>query len=128
MMQTILPMVCNDQSSNITFQKKITMNDIELKLQSNNRGAFVIEEGQERIAEMAIAIEKGNLIVFHTEVSDKLKGQGVAKQLLDRMVAYARENKLKVVPLCPFVLAQFKRHPEQFEDIWNKDYKQGLQH
>jgi hypothetical protein len=128
MMQTILPMVCNDKSSNITFQKKITMNDIELKLQSNNRGAFVIEEGQERIAEMAIAIEKGNLIVFHTEVSDKLKGQGVAKQLLDRMVAYARENKLKVVPLCPFVLAQFKRHPEQFEDIWNKDYKQGLQH
>lgn len=102
------------------------MNDIELKLQDNGRGAFVIEEGQERVAEMALAIQRGNLIVFHTEVSEKLKGQGIAKQLFDRMVSYAREQKLKVVPLCPFVLAQFKRHPEQFEDIWNKNYKQEL--
>lgn len=102
------------------------MNAIELKLQPNNRGAFVIEEGGERIAEMELAIDRGNLIVFHTEVSEKLKGQGIASSLLETMVAYAREHQLKVVPLCPFVHAQFKRHPEKYEDIWNKDYKHNL--
>jgi predicted GNAT family acetyltransferase len=102
------------------------MNDIQLKLQDNGRGAFVIEDGSERLAEMVIGIDKGNLIVYHTEVSEKLKGQGVASKLLQAMVSYAREHRLKVIPLCQFVNAQFKRHPEQYDDIWNKDYKKEL--
>ena len=98
------------------------MNAIELKLESNGKGAFVIEEAEERIAEMAISISGSNLTVYHTEVSDKLKGQGVAGQLLSTMVNYARENKLKVIPLCPYVSAQFKRHPEQYQDVWNQHW------
>jgi predicted GNAT family acetyltransferase len=46
----------------------------------------------------------------------------VAQQLLNHMVEYAREHKLKVIPLCPYVLAQFKRHPEKYVDLWNKDW------
>lgn len=98
------------------------MNAIELKLESNGKGAFVIEEGGERIAEMVISVSGNNLTVYHTEVSDKLKGQGVAAQLLSTMVNYAREHKLKVIPLCPYVSAQFKRHPEQYQDIWNQHW------
>jgi len=96
------------------------MKEIQLQLNDAGHGAFVIEDGEERLAEMAIGISGENMTVYHTEVSDKLKGQGVASQLLARMVDYVRENKLKVIPLCPFVLAQFNRHPEKYEDIWNK--------
>lgn len=98
------------------------MNEIQLDLHNAGRGAFFIDENKERIAEMEIAIQNGNLIVYHTEVAEKLKGQGIAGMLLDRMVAHARENELKVVPLCPYVLAQFKRHSSEFADIWNKDW------
>ena len=98
------------------------MNDIKLKLESNGKGAFVIEDDSERVAEMAIGISDGNLTVYHTEVSEKLKGQGVAKKLLANMVEYVRANKLKVIALCPFVNAQFKRHPEQYADIWNQNW------
>jgi len=98
------------------------MNDIELKLNENRRGAFVIEDTGERLAEMEISIAGDNLMVYHTEVSDKLKGQGVGSKLLERMVDYARANKLKVIPLCPFVHAQFKRYPEKYADIWNKTW------
>jgi hypothetical protein len=96
------------------------MNDIELKLNNAGRGAFVIEEDGARLAEMEIGIQNENLIVYHTEVTDALQGKGVASQLLDKMTTHARDNKLKVVPLCPYVLAQFKRHPEKYNDIWNK--------
>jgi predicted GNAT family acetyltransferase len=51
-----------------------------------------------------------------------LKGQGVAGQLLSAMVAYARANTLKVIALCPYVTAQFKRHPEEYGDVWKKDW------
>lgn len=100
------------------------MNAIELKLNEHHKGAFVIEEGNERLAEMAIAVSGENLIVYHTEVSEKLRGQGIAAKLLENMVEYARKNKLKVVALCPYVLAQFKRHPEQYNDIWNQNWHQ----
>lgn len=105
-----------------TLTKVKTMNDIQLKLDSSGKGAFVLEESGERLAEMAISIADGNLTVFHTEVSDKLKGQGVAANLLSKMVAYAREHNLKVIPLCPYVSAQFRRHPDQYDDVWNKHW------
>jgi uncharacterized protein len=98
------------------------MNDIKLKLKDNGQGAFVIEEGDIRLADMEVAVNNGNLTVYHTEVAEQLKGTGVAGKLLSTMAAYAREKKLKVIPLCQYVLAQFKRHPDQYDDIWNKTW------
>jgi len=98
------------------------MNDIELRLDSTGKGSFFIDQQGERLAEMEISIAGNNLTVFHTEVSDKLKGQGVAVKLLSTMVAYVREHQLKVIALCPYVSAQFKRHPELYKDIWNQHW------
>jgi len=98
------------------------MEEIKLKLNGQGRGAFVIEEGVDKIAEMDVGIAGNNLTVYHTEVAEKLKGKGVAGQLLSKMVEYAREQQLKVIPLCTYVLAQFKRHPEQYQDIWNQNW------
>ena len=91
-----------------------------LKLNEQNEGAFVIMDGEEQMGEMVLSISGTELTVYHTEVSPKAEGQGLAKILLQAMVAYARANQLKVIPLCPFVHAQFKRHPEEFADLWVK--------
>jgi uncharacterized protein len=98
------------------------MDAIELKLDAQQKGAFFINDGNERVAEMVIAIKETDLVVYHTEVSDKLKGKGVAAMLLAEMVTYARKQHLKVVPLCAYVSAQFKRHPDQYADIWNQKW------
>jgi uncharacterized protein len=98
------------------------MNEIELKINEAGRGAFYIENGEERVAEMDIMIKDSKLTVFHTEVDDSLKGKGVAAALLSNMVEYARDHNLKVIPLCSYVLAQFKRHSTQYQDIWQKDW------
>ncbi len=98
------------------------MNAIQLKLNDAKKGAFVIDELGETVAEMEIGISGSDMTVYHTRVADKLKGQGVAAQLFNEMLSYARSNNLKVVPHCTYVLAQFKRHPERYEDVWNKDF------
>ena len=57
------------------------MNDIALRLNTNGRGSFFIDQAGERLAEMEISIAENNLTVYHTEVSEKLRGQGVADKV-----------------------------------------------
>ena len=100
------------------------MEDVQLKLNEKGFGHFYIMAGNEQLGEMEISISGSNLTVYHTEISEKAEGKGYAKLLLTEMVSYARKNSLKVIPLCPFVHAQFKRHPEQYADVWNKEQMQ----
>ena len=89
-----------------------------LKLDDKQQGGFYIMDGEEQLGEMAIGISDKTLTVFHTEVSPEAEGKGLAKMMLEAMVAYAREQQMKVVPLCPFVHAQFKRNPDKYKDLW----------
>lgn len=97
------------------------MAETKLTLNENNRGRFSVAENNEQLGEMVFDIKGPDLVVYHTEVSPEAEGKGYAKELLTTMVDYARKYKLKVVPLCPFVSAQFKRHPEAYADIWKKE-------
>ncbi len=98
------------------------MEEVQLKLDEKKHGHFYIMENNEQIAEMQIGISGNDLTVYHTEVSPNHEGKGLAKKLLLAMVDYARKNNLKVIALCPYVFAQFKRHAAEYADIWkNKD-------
>jgi predicted GNAT family acetyltransferase len=96
------------------------MDNVKLELNENGRGAFIISENGEQLGEMMIGIVGTNLTVYHTEVDPKAEGKGYAKKLLVDMVNYARKNKMTVTALCPYVHAQFKRHADEYADIWNK--------
>lgn len=52
------------------------------------------------------------IIANHTGVDDSLRGTGVGKVLVERLVADARSEGFTIVPQCSFVLALSKRHPE----------------
>lgn len=99
------------------------MEEIRLKLDEKGHGAFTISEEGELLGEMVISVSGSDLTVYHTEVSGKAQGRGLAKKLLDHMVAHARRNELKVKALCPYVHAQFSRHPEAYADVWNREEK-----
>jgi len=48
-------------------------------------------------------------IIDHTEVNPEFSGQGIGKQLVMAAVAFARENNLKILPLCPYAKSVFDR-------------------
>lgn len=96
------------------------MVEVNLKLNEKNHGAFYIMDGVEELAEMVVSVSAETLTVYHTEVAPKGQGKGFAKKLLHAMVDYARKNGKKVIPLCPFVYAQFKRHPDEYADLWKQ--------
>lgn len=49
------------------------------------------------------------LIIDSTHVEDAYRGQNVGRQLLEHVVALAREKQIKIIPLCPFAKAQFEK-------------------
>lgn len=65
-----------------------------------------------KIAFIEYSLFPDGIIFSHTEVPPELEGQGIASQLAKYVLEYARGEKLKVVPLCPYVNAYVKRHPE----------------
>lgn len=77
-----------------------------------NRGAFFIESQGQRVAELTYrrtsAVEVN---IDHTEVADSLRGQGVARKLLDAAVRWARETHTQLSATCSYATAQFARDP-----------------
>ncbi len=87
---------------------------MEIKLtESGSKGIVYINEGRGNLAEMTwVEGGEGYIIVDHTMVDDSLKGQGIGRKLLDRIVELARMRNLKILPLCPFVKATFDKVQE----------------
>jgi predicted GNAT family acetyltransferase len=76
------------------------------------KGRFVIRKGGAE-AELTYSITTPTLIIAdHTGVPDSFRGTGAGLALVEALVAAARAEGFKVVPLCPFVNAQRKKHPE----------------
>lgn len=95
------------------------MEQVQLQLDGQGKGSFYITENNEQLALMEVGVNGNTLTAYHTEVSEKAEGRGFAKALLHAMVDHARTHQLQVVPLCPFVHAQFKRHPDMYADVWH---------
>ena len=91
---------------------------MEIKFeQKATKGAFFIEENGQRLGEMTFSRAGDDLfIIDHTEVSDALKGKGAGKQLVAAAVDYARKNKIKILPLCPFAKSVFDKVKE-YQDV-----------
>ena len=71
---------------------------------------FAVNEHPQRIAEISYVWRgEHQIIANHTWVDDSLRGQGVARQLLDVLVAFAREKNLKIIPTCSYVEVMFRR-------------------
>lgn len=69
-------------------------------------------------AEMTYSRSSPHLIsVDHTLVPDAWRGKGVGQTLAARAVDDARKGGWKIIPVCAFMRAQAKRHPEWHDVI-----------
>jgi predicted GNAT family acetyltransferase len=79
---------------------------------AGSKGRYVIrKDGAE--AELTYSITSPTLVIAdHTGVPDSFRGTGAGAALVARIVADARAEGFRIMPLCPFVNAQRRRHPE----------------
>ncbi len=56
--------------------------------------------------------KQGIMFLTHTEVPQSLEGNGVGSALIKKVLDHVRAMDVKMAPLCPFIAAYLKRHPE----------------
>lgn len=85
---------------------------VELE-EGDTKGRYVIRTPGGEVAEMTFTKIGAHIIIIdHTGVPDAFRGQGAGLRLVTRAVEDARAAGKKIIPLCPFAAAQFRRHPE----------------
>ena len=52
------------------------------------------------------------LVIEHTVVNPAYEGNGIGKRLVFAVVDYARDNQLKILPVCTFAKVVFDKTPE----------------
>jgi predicted GNAT family acetyltransferase len=53
----------------------------------------------------------------HTEVPPALEGRGLGTRLVRTALAHVRALGATVMPVCPFVVAHLRRHPEEADVV-----------
>ena len=59
-------------------------------------------DGEKRIGVAEIEDEGGRWVITHTEVDPAYGGQGIARRLIEEVIAAARRDGAKIVPLCSY--------------------------
>jgi uncharacterized protein len=71
----------------------------------------ILRDG-ELLGEILYRTKSGEVVLVHTEVAPTEEGQGIGGRLVEGALEDIRSRGLRVVPLCPFVAAYIRRHPE----------------
>ena len=76
-----------------------------------SRGRFEIERDGD-IAFLEYALAGAVLELIHTEVPKSMRGTGVASSLAESALQWARDHRVMVDVICPFVAEYLTKHAE----------------
>lgn len=79
--------------------------------QQVTNGRFEIESNGS-VAYLEYSLAGKVLELIHTEVPESMRGKGVAAELAQSALQWAREHGAKVDVVCPLVAGYMKKHPE----------------
>ena len=70
----------------------------------------------EVVGELIYRARDDVVTLIHTEIEPEYEGHGLGEQLVAHALHDIGARGLRIVPLCPFVGAYLRRHPE-YEDL-----------
>ena len=70
-------------------------------------------------------LHKDWITLPHTFVPPAFEGRGVGSALAKAALGYAREHKLMVKPVCPFIASYIGKHPE-WRDLAHPDFRERI--
>jgi predicted GNAT family acetyltransferase len=77
-------------------------------------------DGVQGEAEISFASLGARIRAEHTHAPETMRGTGAARALVEYMVSDARKSGFKIIPVCPYVRAQFEKHPD-WQDVVSRE-------
>ncbi|MDG2002798.1 MAG: GNAT family N-acetyltransferase [Novosphingobium sp.] len=93
------------------------MTDVNITLRDEGgHGVYTAQvEGSDASGRLTWVERDGVRVAEHTIVPPEIGGRGIAAQLVEALVADAREHSFKVRPACSYVAAKFDKRPDWAE-------------
>ena len=73
-------------------------------------------DGERRVGVAEFDVQDGRWVITHTEVDPAYGGQGIARRLIEEVIAAARRDGAKIVPLCSYA-AKMMRRTAEYADV-----------
>ena len=97
-------------------------NEVELPVIHNTAAKRFEVSVDGKVAYSKYLLAGEMIVIEHTEVPVELESKGLASHIVRTALDYARAQKLKVMPLCPFTAGFIHRHPE-YQDLVLEGYR-----
>ena len=73
-------------------------------------------DGETRVGVAELEEARGCWVITHTEVDPAYGGQGIARRLIEEIIAEARHTGKKIVPVCSYA-EKMMRGREEYTDV-----------
>lgn len=90
--------------------------EVQVKINDKNGFFYIDVDGKNEAMMTFVFAGADKIIIDHTEVKPGNEGKGFGKKMVSKAVEYARENNIKIIPLCPFAKSVFDKVAE-FRDV-----------
>lgn len=68
-----------------------------------------------QLSKLDYMLDGDTIVMTHVGVYPEQRGQGVAGKLTQVALEYAKENSLRVIPMCPYIATYIHRNPQYIE-------------
>jgi uncharacterized protein len=67
------------------------------------------------LSKLDYILDEKNFVIAHVGVYPEHRGQGVAGKIVEAGLEYAKQNSLRVIPMCSYAAAFIRRNPQYME-------------
>ena len=94
---------------------------MDLEIKKGNNRFYIGESEKNDIARITYYYQEDTVIVInHTFVSPELRGKSIAGNLLKKVIDFAKEDNLKIIPVCSYAVLKMTRNSEYNDVLLNK--------
>ena len=79
-------------------------------------GRSAAYDGENRVGIAEFEDADGRWVITHTEVDPAYGGQGIARRLIEEIIAEARRTGKKIVPVCSYA-EKMMRRTDEYADV-----------
>lgn len=101
-----------------TLDTSVMLDPMNVSVNDNPaENRYEVFAGGERAGFVQYRIHDNRITMVHTEVDPSFEGLGLGSKLAKAALEDVRKRGLELVPLCPFISAYIRRHPDEYLDL-----------